>query len=132
MAVVIARRFAASEPPLTERDIIVGYHLPSRLVGTAVNTLVTAGLISRVVIDGKKEIYGLQPSIDIDKITVSLVRDRLEALGRHGFIPSFDTMFSGVAGDVRLVDLEIDDLRCVNGKYGLRHTSDSNDSLTNF
>ena len=146
VAVVIARRFAASEPPLTERDIIVGYHLPSRLVGTAVNTLVTAGLISRVVIDGKKEIYGLQPSIDIDKITVSLVRDRLEALGRHGFIPSFDTMFSGVvdiynkmtaclnqfAGDVRLVDLEIDDLRCVNGKYGLRHTSDSNDSLTNF
>ena len=99
-----------------------------------------------ILIDGKKEIYGLQPSIDIDKITVSLVRDRLEALGRHGFIPSFDTMFSGVvdiynkmtaclnqfAGDVRLVDLEIDDLRCVNGKYGLRHTSDSNDSLTNF
>ena len=133
VAVVVARRFAASEPPLTERDIIVGYHLPSRLVGDAVGALVSAGLVSRVIIDGKKEIYGLQPAIDVDRITVSMVRDRLEASGRHGFIPSFDKMFSGVvevynqmtdrlnelAGHIRLIDLDIDDLICVDNKCRL-------------
>lgn len=144
VAVVIARRFAESEPPLTERDIIVGYHLPSRLVGNAVDALVSAGLVSRVIIDGKKEVYGLQPAIDVDKITVSVVRDRLEASGRHGFIPSFDTMFSGVvdiyskmtsclnsfAGDVRLVDLTIEDLKCVDGKRALSSRIKQKDNPT--
>lgn len=144
VAVVITRRFAESEPPLTERDIIVGYHLPSRLVGNAVDALVSAGLVSRVIIDGKKEVYGLQPAIDVDKITVSVVRDRLEASGRHGFIPSFDTMFSGVvdiyskmtsclnsfAGDVRLVDLTIEDLKCVDGKRALSSRIKQKDNPT--
>ena len=86
-----------------------------------------------MVIDPKKELFGFQPAIDIDKITVSSVRDRLEASGRHGFIPAFDSMFPGVvkiyteltasldklAGDVRLVDLPVDDLECVGGKCRL-------------
>lgn len=126
VAVVIVRRFAEARPPLTERDIIVGYRLPSRLVEDAVDALVSAGLVSRVVINEKKEIFGYQPAIDVDMITVSAVRDRLEAAGRHGFIPAFDSMFSGVvevydrlthcldelAGDIRLADLKIDDLVC--------------------
>lgn len=126
VAVVIVRRFAEAQPPLTERDIIVGYRLPSRLVEDAVDALVSAGLVSRVVIDEKKEIFGYQPAIDVDMITVSVVRKRLETSGRHGFIPAFDSMFSGVveiydrmthciedlAGDIRLADLKVDDLVC--------------------
>lgn len=127
VAVVIVRRFAEAKPPLTDRDIIVGYRLPSRLVKIAIDALVAAGLISRVVIDAKKEIYGYQPAIGIDMLTISEFCDRLEAAGRHGFIPSFDRMFPGVvdiydrmktclnelAGSVRLVDLTVDDLVCV-------------------
>ncbi len=133
VAVVIVRRFAEARPPLTEREIIVGYRLPARLVGAAIEALISAGIVSRVVIDPKKELFGFQPAIDIDKITVSSVRDRLEASGRHGFIPAFDSMFPGVvkiyteltasldklAGDVRLVDLPVDDLECVGGKCRL-------------
>ncbi len=133
VAVIIVRRFADSQPPLTVRDIIVGYHLPSRLVNDAVEALYAAGLVSRVVIDSKKEIYGFQPAIEVDKITVSSVRDRLEASGRHGFIPSFDSMFPGVvkiydqmtaglnriAGDVRLVDLQVESLVGSGGNYKL-------------
>lgn len=122
VAVVIVRRFADDKPPVTMREIIVGYHLPSRLVSDAVAALVGAGLVSQVVIDEKKEIYGYQPAMEVDKITVTNVRDRLEAFGRHGFIPSFDTTFPGVvsiydqmtaqlnkfAGSVRLVDLAVE------------------------
>ena len=124
VAVVVIRRFADSQPPITVREIIVGYHLPSRLVSNALDALIASGLISKVVIDGQKELYGYQPAMEVDKITVSLVRDRLEAAGRHGFIPQFDTMFPGIvntynkltacldqyAGTVRLVDLSIKDI----------------------
>ena len=41
VAVVIVRRFAEGLPPLTSSDLIVGYHLPSRLVGEALEALVT-------------------------------------------------------------------------------------------
>lgn len=145
VAVVIVRRFAAAQPPLTERDIIVGYHLPSRLVGEAIEALISAGLVSKVVIDSKKELLGFQPAIDVDRITVSEVRDRIEASGRHGFIPAFDTMFPGVvkiykeltarldevAGDIRLVDLSVDDLVCVDGKCHLVANAPSNKDIHN-
>lgn len=145
VAVVIVRRFADSQPPLTERDIIVGYHLPARLVGDAIDSLIAAGLVSRVVIDSRKELYGFQPAIDVDRITVSEVRDRIEASGRHGFIPAFDTMFPGVvkvyqqltarldevASDIRLADLTVEDLLCVDGKCRLVARDISNNNNDN-
>lgn len=145
VAVVIVRRFADSQPPLTERDIIVGYHLPARLVGDAIDSLIAAGLVSRVVIDSRKELYGFQPAIDVDRITVSEVRDRIEASGRHGFIPAFDTMFPGVvkvyqqlttrldkvASDIRLVDLTVENLVCVDGKCRLVARDISNNNNDN-
>lgn len=133
VAVIVIRRFAASLPPLTQRDIIVGYRLPSRLVSSSLEALISAGVLSRVVIDEKKELYGYQPAIDIDLLTVSSVRDRIEAAGRHGFIPLFDTMFPGVvkiyddltakidefAGHVRLADISVETLEQIHGKYQL-------------
>lgn len=140
VAAVIVRRFADGQPPLTVRDIIVGYHLPSRLVVTAVDSLVNAGLVSRVVLDDKQEVFGYQPAMEVDGITVSEIRDRLEASGRHGFIPSFDNMFPGVvdiydkmtvclnqfAGSVKLVDLPVETLVDVKGKLTLKHIENKN------
>lgn len=136
IAVIVVRRFAASLPPLTQRDIIVGYRLPSRLVSGSVEALISAGVISRVVIDDKKEIYGYQPAMDIDLLTVSYVLARIEAEGRHDFIPSFDKMFSGVvsifdkltdkidqyASSVRLADIDVETLEVGNGKLVLTPT----------
>ena len=121
VAAIIVRRFAALQPPLTLNDIIVDYHLPARLVSGSIDALLEAGVIVRVVIDGKKEIFGYQPAVDIDSLTVSSVRDRIEAAGRHGFIPAFEKMFPGVvrvydelatqidnyAGHIRLADIEV-------------------------
>lgn len=121
VAAIIVRRFAASQPPLTLNDIIVDYRLPARLVSGSIDALLEAGVIVRVVIDGKKEIFGYQPAVDIDSLTVSSVRDRIEAAGRHGFIPAFEKMFPGVvrvydelatqidnyAGHIRLADIEV-------------------------
>lgn len=121
VAAIIVRRFAALQPPLTLNDIIVDYRLPARLVSGSIDALLEAGVIVRVVIDGKKEIFGYQPAVDIDSLTVSSVRDRIEAAGRHGFIPAFEKMFPGVvrvydelatqidnyAGHIRLADIEV-------------------------
>lgn len=140
VATVIVHRFVESQPPLTVRDIIVGYHLPSRLVGDAVESLVSAGLVSRVVMDEKNELIGYQPAMEVDKITVSEVRDRLEASGRHGFIPSFDSMFPGVvdiydrmtkqlndfAGSAKLIDLPIEILVGSHNKFALRRPEKEN------
>ena len=139
VAAVIVRRFADSQPPLTVREIIIGYHLPSRLVVDAVDALVNAGLVSRVVMDEKQEVFGYQPAIEVDKITVSEIRDRLEAAGRHGFIPSFDNMFPGIvdiydkmtaclnqfAGSMKLVDLPVDTLVEIKGKFTLKHSENN-------
>ncbi len=144
VAVVIVRRFADGLPPLTSRQLIVGYHLPSRLVGDALDALVTSGIVSRVLIDTKKEVFGYQPAMTVDKITVSEIRDRLEASGRHGFIPGFDKMFPGVvkiydkltaclddyAGNVRLVDLPIEQLVIDDGKFELSDPEPVSDSTS--
>ncbi len=145
VAVAIVHRFAESQPPLTVRDIIVGYHLPSRLVNSAIDALVESGLVSKVVINGQKEVYGYQPALEVDKITVSVVRDRLEASGRHGFIPQFDSTFPGVVkiydkiteclnqygGDVRLVDLQIKSLDCVGGPCKAQPLTDKTTTQNN-
>lgn len=121
VATVIVKRFAMSSPPPTINDIIRDYRLPSRLVADSVEALLSAGIVSRVVIDVKDEIYGFQPAMAVDKISVALMRDRLEAIGRHGFIPAFNTTFPGVVevysqmvgklnqftDDILLADLDI-------------------------
>lgn len=135
VATVIVKRFAESKPPLTQHDIIVNYNLPSRLVSIAIELLVNSGLISKVMINEKNDVYGLQPATDIDSITVSLVRDRLESAGRHGFIPTFDKTFPGIidiyrqmidradelGGHIKLKDLEIESGLSRRAKYRIKN-----------
>jgi hypothetical protein len=48
------------------------------------------------LIDTKEEIYGFQPAISIDVLTIGMVAERIELIGAKNFIPGFDENFPGV------------------------------------
>lgn len=113
VAAVVVRRFVRGFTPVTLREFTIDYGLPVRLVNEILIRLEQSGVVNRVVLDEKKEMFGYQPGMPSDGITVGLVRERLRDLGRRNFIPGFDTNFPGVARVFRTLDST------------LRHTADN-------
>lgn len=93
---VSVRDFLAHKKPPTKEDIVARYGLPSRLVASSVNFMVDAGLLLRVVIDEKDEVYGYVPAVDAEDLTVGEVIKRVRSYGSDGFIPDFDRTFAAV------------------------------------
>lgn len=122
MAIVV-NRFDRQKQPLTLEDITTGYGLPSRLVSTLADNLEECGLLSKVVIDSKHEIYGLQPAIPSADITVGLVKDRMNNMGATDFLPDFATRFTAVnkAVDSRDYDTLVGSLTPASLKYIRKH-----------
>lgn len=113
VAAVVVRRFVRGLTPVTLREFTIDYGLPVRLVNEILIRLEQSGVVNRVVLDEKKEMFGYQPGMSPEEITVGLVRERLRDLGRRNFIPGFDTNFPGVARVFRTLDST------------LRHTADN-------
>lgn len=113
VAAVVVRRFVRGLTPVTLREFTIDYGLPVRLVNEILIRLEQSGVVNRVVLDEKKEMFGYQPGMPPEEITVGLVRERLRDLGRRNFIPGFDTNFPGVARVFRTLDST------------LRHTADN-------
>lgn len=121
VAAVIVQRFCNNCRPVTSRMLIVNYGLPPSLVTRAIDVLLEAGLISRVVMDVKKEQYAYQPALPPDEMTIALVRKRLDMTGSKNFIKDFNTNYKGIvtifdgitqsiddyAGTIRLNDIDI-------------------------
>ncbi|MEZ3520030.1 MAG: YihY/virulence factor BrkB family protein [Muribaculaceae bacterium] len=121
ISAVAVKRFVAGLRPLSAHELMDYYELPARLVTEITDRLCAAGVLSRVVIDDKKEIYGFQPALDPAVMTAGEVAARLEALGTRSFIPEFELNFPGVgpamqkisdaladvASEVRLTDIDI-------------------------
>lgn len=96
VAAMVTQRFSRLRPAMTEKDISGISGIPPRLLTDILDRLVSANILSRVVVDTKHEVYGYQPALDTDKITVSFVNNRLDNLGRENFIPNFDRYFASV------------------------------------
>ena len=96
IATVVVHRFDAGQPAPSASDLIHRYGFPARLVGDAVDRLLSCGLINRVVIDEKRALTGFQPALPTDAITVSMVYRRLDNMGTHDFVDDFDSRFPGV------------------------------------
>ncbi len=60
------------------------------------NEMSEAGLVSIVYSETDKDQHAYQPAMDINKISVGLVLDRLNKLGTTEFIPNFKTEFAPV------------------------------------
>lgn len=93
---VIVKRFDAGMTPPSVADLIHEYGIPARLAGDAADRLSNCGVVSRVVIDEKRDILGYQPAVPIDKLTVGMVWSRLDSMGATGFVPDFDKRFPGI------------------------------------
>lgn len=96
VAAVYAQRFAAGKPAATARYLMDEYELPARLVTTITERLVAAGVLSRVVMDGQKDVFGFQLAVDPASLTVGSLFRKLYGLGSDEFIPDFSENFPGV------------------------------------
>lgn len=118
---LIAKQFEQQRPPLTLTDLSVKYDMPIRLVTDIVNEYVDAGLISRVVINGPDDVYGLQPAIDVQKLTLSYLIQTMDCNGTSEFVTEFDERFPVIfeiddkmmadifddVKDIKLIDIDI-------------------------
>lgn len=118
---LIAKQFEQHRPPLTLSEMSMKYDMPIRLVTDIVNEFVDAGLVSRVVIDGHDDVYGLQPAMDVQKLTLGYLMKTVDCTGASGFVDEFDERFPEIFGiddkmmedvynnvkDIRLIDIDI-------------------------
>ena len=104
VASVVVRRFVKGLKPVTMHEFTLDYGLPARLISDILIRLELAGIVSRVVLDEKKEEFGFQPGMPTEDISVGLVRKSLRNLGRKDFIPNFAANFPGVEGVFKELD----------------------------
>ena len=81
----IANRFENNQSPYTAEALGKEYRIPIRLVKETLNLLLEVELIHELVLDPKSEDIAYQPSIDINKLTVSLMMSRIETKGSENF-----------------------------------------------
>ncbi len=93
---IIVQRFVAGKGATEAEYLVKKYKLPPRLGTMLCDKLVTAGILSVVIIDARKDLKGYQPAIDPSQITVATVFNRLDSIGSSDFIADFGTNFPGV------------------------------------
>jgi len=97
---LIILNFKKGEQPLTPEEISKTLQIPSSLVRQSLNELESVRLVNATRTDKtKKSAY--QPAIDINKVTIKMVIERLENRGIHTIdpkdSPAADTIKSSLA-----------------------------------
>lgn len=96
VAALLAQRFQAGKPAVTPHWLMETYELPARLVSDTTDRLVAAGILCRVLMDGNKDVTGLQLATNPAQLTVGSLFRRLNGMGASGFIPGFSDNFPGI------------------------------------
>lgn len=105
---IIVKCFEKGETPITISSLTTNYKFPPRIANEITEELVAAGLVSRVVInDDCEEELGYQPMIDINKISVAYVLNKLSNFGSVDFIPDFESNFKSIITTIDNVDSSI-------------------------
>ncbi len=103
LAAVVTRNFVAGHKPPTELKLSIAYGIPSKLVSEVIDILVETGILTRVVIDPKSEVYGLQPALNPEVLTLKYVLGKIENRGVDNFIEDFDRTFHAVDSAARRI-----------------------------
>lgn len=82
---LIAKRFEQGESPYTAEQISEECQIPIRLTHDTLYELQEVDLLHEVVSDKKSEDIAYQPSIDISKLNVALLLDKLDTHGSEDF-----------------------------------------------
>jgi membrane protein len=77
---LLVRNFENGIPPVTARQISKKLRLPIRLTRDILNDLVEVRILSEVRTDSIRE-TAYQPAVDINRITVKFVTDKLDTRG---------------------------------------------------
>lgn len=90
---LIAKRFEENAKPYTAEEISEECQIPIRLTHQILYELQEINLLHEVV-DENNEDIGYQPSMDINKMNVALLLDRLDTHGSEDFKIDKDKEFS--------------------------------------
>lgn len=82
---LIAKRFEQNEPPYTSEQLADEHQIPIRLTNQTLYQLQEINLIHEVVTDQKSENIAYQPSMDINKLNVAVLLERLDTYGSENF-----------------------------------------------
>lgn len=92
---LITKRFEKEVPPYTAEEISEECQIPIRLTNQTLYELQEINLLHEVVSDEKREDIAYQPSIDINKLNVALLLDKLDTHGSEDFKIDKENEFSG-------------------------------------
>jgi membrane protein len=90
---LLVKKFQNGDKPYTAHDISHELEIPIRLVSDIINDLNTVKVVSKVPTDSPKE-FAFQPAMDINKLTIKLLLDKLEHKG-------MDVMFAKNSKDLK-------------------------------
>jgi membrane protein len=93
MMAIIVRHFDNGNKAITLDDFTNKYDFPPRIAIEIIEELVEAQLVSKTILIDKDEEIGLQPAVDINKLSIAYVLNRLDNHGASGFVPNFDSNF---------------------------------------
>ena len=82
---MVIKRFEEGKKPMTAQVIALKNHLPIRLVTQLLGRLVDVNILAEIYTQGAQA-KTYQPTLDINKITVNLVFDRINAQGSELFL----------------------------------------------
>lgn len=82
---LIAKRFGRNEPPYTAEELSAACRIPIRLTNQTLFLLQEIRLIHEVTGDEKSEQIAYQPSMDINKMSVAVLLDRIDRYGSEEF-----------------------------------------------
>lgn len=82
---IIVKQFEDQKPPLSSYQIAKNYMLPIRLVHQILSELVDVNILIEVFSD-KNRNKTYQPAMDINKLTISKMFDKLESYGAEDFL----------------------------------------------
>lgn len=82
---LITKRFEQNEPPYTAEEISETCQIPIQLAHRTLYELQEIRLIHEVIRDEKSEDIAYQPSMDINRLNVALLLDRLDTHGSEDF-----------------------------------------------
>lgn len=91
---LICKRFSQGEKPLSVNELSKVNEIPIRLAYQITNQLEDIGLIHEMTSDAKSETVLYSPSMDINKITVTMLLEKIDNFGSEDFNVDKKNIFS--------------------------------------